>query len=44
MAGPDLNANRHAKSKLGGKMRKKGAKCAPKESDFARAEQTARKR
>ena len=43
MAGPGLYANIHAKRKRGGKMRKKGAKGAPKASDFARAKQTARK-
>ena len=32
------------KRKRGGKMRKKGAKGAPKASDFKRAKQTARKR
>ena len=32
-----------AKRKRGGKMRKKGAKGAPKASDFKRAKQTARK-
>ena len=42
--GPGLYANIHAKRKRGGKMRKKGAKGAPKASDFARAKQTARKR
>ena len=44
MAGPGLYANIHAKRKRGGKKRKKGAKCAPKASDFARAKKTARKR
>ena len=44
MAGKGLYANIHAKRKRGGKMRKKGAKGAPKSSDFARAKQTARKR
>ena len=43
MPGPGLYANIHAKRKRGGKMRKKGAKGAPKASDFARAKQTARK-
>ena len=43
MAGPGFYANIHAKRKRGGKMRKKGAKGAPKASDFARAKQTARK-
>ena len=42
MAGPGLYANIHAKRKRGGKMRKKGAKGAPKASDFKRAKQTAR--
>ena len=37
MAGPGLYANIHAKRKRGGKMRKKGAKGAPKASDFKRA-------
>jgi len=37
-----LYANIHAKRKRGGKMRKKGAKGAPKASDFKRAKQTAR--
>ena len=36
--------NIHAKRKRGGKMRKKGAKGAPKASDFARAKQTVRKK
>ena len=44
MARPGLYANIHAKRKRGGKMRKKGAKGAPKASDFKRAKQTARKR
>ena len=43
MAGKGLYANIHAKRKRGGKMRKKGAKGAPKASDFKRAKQTARK-
>ena len=34
MAGKGLYANIHAKRKRGGKMRKKGAKGAPKASDF----------
>ena len=34
MARPGLYANIHAKRKRGGKMRKKGAKGAPKASDF----------
>jgi len=42
MAGPGLYANIHAKRKRGGKMRKKGAKGAPTEENFARAKQTAR--
>ena len=44
MAGKGLYANIHAKRKRGGKMRKKGAKGAPKASDFKRAKQTARKK
>ena len=44
MSRPGLYANIHAKRKRGGKMRKKGAKGAPKASDFKRAKQTARKR
>jgi len=40
--GAGLYANIHAKRKRGGKMRKKGAKGAPKASDFKRAKQTAR--
>ena len=43
MAGPGLYANIHAKRKRGGKMRKKGAKGAPKASDFAAAKRTAKK-
>ena len=43
MARPGLYANIHAKRKRRGKMRKKGAKGAPKASDFKRAKQTARK-
>ena len=43
MSRPGLYANKHAKRKSGGKMRKKGAKGAPKASDFKRAKQTARK-
>ena len=39
-----LYANIHAKRKRGGKMRKKGAKGAPKASDFAREKQTVRKK
>ena len=47
MAGPGLYANIAAKKARikagsGEKMRKKGAKGAPKSSDFARAKQTAR--
>ena len=42
MAGKGLYANIHAKRKRGEKMRKKGAKGAPKASDFKRAKQTAR--
>ena len=42
MSRPGLYANIHAKRKRGGKMRKKGAKGAPKASDFKRAKQTAR--
>ena len=42
MSKPGLYANIHAKRKRGGKMRKKGAKCAPKKKDFERAKQTAR--
>ena len=34
MAGKGLYANIHAKRKRGGKMRKKGAKGAPKASDL----------
>ena len=44
MAGPGLYANIHAKRKRGGKMRKKGAKGAPKAPDFAKAKKTARKK
>ena len=43
MARPGLDAKIHAKRKRGGKMRKKGAKGAPKASDFKRAKQTAKK-
>jgi len=42
MAGPGLYANIHAKRKRGEKMRKKGAKGAPKASDFAAAKRTAK--
>ena len=44
MAGKGLYANIHAKRKRGGKMRKKGAKGAPKASDFKRAKQTAKEK
>ena len=44
MSRTGLYANIHAKRKRGEKMRKKGAKGAPKASDFARAKKTARKR
>ena len=43
MARPGLYANIHAKKKRGEKMRKKGAKGAPKASDFKRAKKTSRK-
>ena len=43
MSRPGLYANIHAKKKRGEKMRKKGAKGAPKASDFKRAKKTARK-
>ena len=39
-----LYANIHAKRKSGGKMRKKGAKGAPTEANFAAAKLTARKK
>ena len=42
MSRPGLYANIHAKRKRGCQMRKKGAKGAPKASDFKRAKQTAR--
>ena len=42
MSRPGLYANIHAKRKRGGKIRKKGAKGAPKASDFKRAKQTAK--
>jgi hypothetical protein len=42
VAGPGLYANIHAKRKRGEKMRKKGAKGAPKSSDFAAAKRTAK--
>ena len=41
--GQGLYANIHAKRKRGGTMRKKGAKGAPKASDFAAAKRTAKK-
>ena len=44
MSRPGLYANIHAKRKRGEKMRKKGAKGAPKARDFKRAAQTARKK
>ena len=44
MSRPGLYANIHAKKKRGEKMRKKGAKGAPKASDFKRAKKTARKK
>ena len=44
MPGKGLYANIHAKRKRGDKMRKKGAKGAPKASDFAKAKKTARKK
>ena len=43
MARPGLYANIHAKS-VEVRCERKGAKGAPKASDFARAKQTARKR
>tara|TARA_R100000655_G_scaffold59976_1_gene98399 strand:+ start:794 stop:925 length:132 start_codon:yes stop_codon:yes gene_type:complete len=42
MSRPGLYANIHAKRKRGEKMRKKGAKGAPKSKDFKRAKQTAK--
>ena len=42
MSRPGIYANIHAKRKRGGKMRKKGAKGAPKASDFKRAKKTAK--
>ena len=39
-----LYANIHAKSKRGGKMRKKGAKGAPTAANFKTAKMTARKK
>jgi hypothetical protein len=44
MAGPGLYANIHAKRKRGGKMRKKGAKGAPKASDFNRGKAAAKRK
>ena len=44
MSRPGLYANIHAKRKRGEKMRKKGAKGAPKAKDFKRAKKTARKK
>ena len=44
MAKRGLYANIHAKRKRGEKMRKKGAKGAPKAKDFKRAAKTAKKR
>jgi|TARA_R110002050_G_scaffold14578_14_gene45842 signal recognition particle subunit SEC65 len=44
MAGKGLYYNINKKRKEGRKMRKKGAKGAPKKSDFKRASKTARKR
>ena len=44
MAKRGLYANIHAKRKRGEKMRKKGAKGAPKESDFKAAARTKRKK
>ena len=43
VGGKPTNVPTFAKRKRGGKMRKKGAKGAPKASDFKRAKQTARK-
>jgi|TARA_R110000824_G_scaffold40855_6_gene122064 hypothetical protein len=43
MAKRGLYANIHAKRKRGEKMRKKGAKGAPKPGAFARAKRTAKK-
>ena len=42
MSRPGLYANIHAKRKRGEKMRKKGAKGAPKAKDFKRAKQPAK--
>ena len=44
MPGKGLYANKHAKRKRGGKMRKKGAKGAPTEEQFRRAARTAKKK
>ena len=44
MPGKGLYANIHAKRKRGGKMKKKGAKCAPTAANFKRAAQTVRKK
>ena len=44
MAGKGLYANIHAKRKRGDKMRKKGAKGSPTESQFRRAAKTAKKK
>ena len=44
MAGKGLYANIHDKRKRGVKIRKKGAKGAPKAKDFKRAAQTASKK
>jgi|TARA_R100001510_G_scaffold14122_1_gene11278 signal recognition particle subunit SEC65 len=44
MAGRGLYYNINKKRKEGRKMRKKGAKGAPKKGDFKRAAKTARKR
>ena len=44
MSRPGLYANIHARRKRGEKMRKKGAKGAPKAKDFKRAKQTGRKK
>ena len=44
MTGKGLYANIHAKRKRGEKMRKKGAKGAPKAGAFKKAAKTAKKR
>ena len=44
MAGKGLYANIHAKRKRGGKMRKKGAKGAPKAANFRRAKTNSEKK